>query len=135
MEVYTGRISVNNIKLLSEKGYLPIFICRYMNPMVSMYKNTKVHCLSLSPSSSLLFDSKEGRITFDEYKKRYLEEISHENVSNILSTYIDLAECLDAKGVVLMCYCRDRDRCHRGILSEYLFDSGILNYKPKELVL
>lgn len=135
MTIYTGRITVNNINILSSRGFLPVFICRYMNPMVSIYKGTKVHCLSLSPSSSLLFDSKEGRITFEEYKKRYLEEISHTNVSSTIYTYIELAESLGAEGIVLMCYCKDKDKCHRSILANYLYESKIINYIPKEIVI
>lgn len=134
-EVYTGRITKLNLVKFPERGYLPVFICRYLNPLVSKYKGTQVHCTDLSPSSDLLFKSKKGEIDFEEYTNRYLSEIEKVDVKGIISFYSSLSNSIGAIGVVLMCYCQDKNKCHRGLLSDYLKDSGILDYKPKELVL
>ena len=67
----------------------------------------------LSPPLSLLNGIKEGRITWEEYSKAYLE---HLNGMNQVQEMVKLAET--AGIVVLVCYEKDYEHCHRYLLAK-----------------
>jgi len=70
----------------------------------------------LAPSVELLNDWRERRITWEEYKQRYLEEMKERDY-----VVMQLIESIkDKKVVTLLCAERDDRRCHRRLLIESL---------------
>lgn len=137
LNLKTGRITARGLDNYAKSGYLPIFICRYMNPLVEKYYNTKLHFPDLSPSSKLLKDYKfDGNIDYSEFKSRYIEEVTSDNkLLKSLSRMYDLANDpgLNCLGLVMLCYCRDYTKCHRSILANLINSQEILTNKIVEL--
>lgn len=134
--IKTGRITNKNLSTYASNGYIPIFACRFMNPMVKMYEGTPLHFPELSPSPKLLWDMKEGRITWDEYKSRYMDEMSKINLADSMNRIYNLVKKnpeVNAKGAVILCYCRDYTQCHRSLIASLLNSSGLLMEEVKEL--
>lgn len=134
--IKTGRITNQNLNAYANHGYIPIFICRFMNPMVKMYEGTELHFPELSPSPKLLWDIKEGRITWDEYKVRYADEMSKVDLVSSMNRMYNLVKRnpeVNAQGAVLLCYCRDNERCHRSLIASMLNEAGFLAEKVTEL--
>jgi uncharacterized protein YeaO (DUF488 family) len=132
----TGRISNRNISEYAMSGYLPIFICRFMNPLVKAYEGTSLHFIGLSPSTNLLMSSKNGLIDWEEYSRRYNEEMSSVDLISSLSRIYDLVKLnpeVNAKGAVLLCYCKDYTKCHRSLLANMINSMDILKEKVTEL--
>ena len=90
--IKTGRITARNISSYALEGLIPIFICRFMNPLVKAYEGTELHLPSLSPSPKLLMDSKNGLISWDEYKTRYIEEMKSVDILDELSKIYSLVK-------------------------------------------
>lgn len=134
--IKTGRITNRNLQTYALNGYLPIFICRFMNPMVKMYEGTKLHFPELSPSPRLLWDIKSDRITWDEYMVRYIEEMKNVDLLSVMNRIYGLVKLnpeVKAKGAILLCYCNDHNKCHRSLLAEMLNSANILAEPVKEL--
>lgn len=129
----TGRISKVNIETYMNSGYLPIFICRFMNPLVEKYKDSSIHFKELSPSYKLFCDSKYNNLEFSDYVDRYLEEQSSLDIPKLLGRIENLVELSGLSGAILLCYCKDRTRCHRSILAEMINSSGLLEVEIEEL--
>lgn len=133
--VRTSYISIPHLREFPRSGIIPIFICRYMNQMCKMYENTSIHFPELAPSRDLFFDIKNGRISRDEYICRYFEEQKNLDIPKLLFRFYSLIDASNAKGVCMMCYEKDRTKCHRSLLAEIINNSGILEDKIKELLL
>lgn len=132
----TGRITNQNLSTYASNGYIPIFICRFMNPMVKMYEGTQLHFPEFSPSPKLLWDIKNGRITWDEYKIRYTDEMRNINLVDSMSRIYNLVKRnpeVNARGAVLLCYCRDYLNCHRSLLASMINESNLLMESVNEL--
>ena len=92
---------------------------------------TKVRNCILAPSEELLSDMKAGKITEDEYKKRYITEILT-NIPNIYKDCKDLKDWIRKvediystfqtkyDAIVFMCYEAPDKFCHRHILAKLL---------------
>lgn len=134
--IKTGRITAKNITTYASEGYVPIFVCRFMNPLVKIYEGTELHFPELSPSPNLLMSSKNGVINWDEYKDRYYEGMKSVSLIQSLSRIYNLVKLnpeVNAKGAVLLCYCRDYTRCHRSLLANMINSLDILTTKVTEL--
>ena len=73
------------------------------------------HLKTLAPSSTLVFhDRKEQKISDDEYRRRYLQELKRQNLTpeSIIDTLPD--------GAILLCYEPPGKFCHRRILAEWI---------------
>lgn len=72
----------------------------------------------LGPSWRLLKAYKNGYITQEEFKKRYLAEMRHlYRSTTILKSFAKESMTDD---IVLCCYCKQGSFCHRDILKEIL---------------
>jgi len=69
----------------------------------------------LSPSEELLTNFQNKLITWDEYQKRFLQEMESKTV--LLKT---LAEKAKNQNVTLLCCERDDKECHRRLLKEII---------------
>ena len=80
--------------------------------------------IDLSPSAGLLNQYKSKRITYEDFSKRFINELANnpkasvmfDSLSNLLNQGID---------VVLVCYEKNSTFCHRKILGEIFSTSGI----------
>lgn len=82
---------------------------------------TKAHenCPSLAPSKSLLSDIKNDLIGPPEYTVRYEEELSQLNPEKVYQELLDLGKGRD---VVILCYEKPPDFCHRHIAANWFKD-------------
>lgn len=97
--------------------------------------------LQLAPSWDLVKDWKSGKITWDEYTKRYKAETNYDSTILKFREYLDeLHMAESSKDIVVLCYCI-RGECHRHIvgydvnaieLSDYLIGEKI-DLKRKDL--
>lgn len=133
--IRTSYISIPHLTQFPKAGIIPIFICRYMNPMCSMYEGTAVHFPELSPSKELFYDIKHRRISKDEYNSRYLEEQKDLDIPKLLFRFYSLINAANARGVCMMCYEKDRDVCHRKLLADKINSTKILDDEIRELLL
>lgn len=121
MEIYTGYFA--QLKKYQELRLTPVSIARYSPRWFTGY------CLKdLAPSDSLLKGYKDGRVSVEEYEKQYLQQLETIRWTEVLHRLEKIAP----DGVVLCCYEKLNDFCHRHILSEYMRDSG---YDVKELLI
>lgn len=120
MIIYTGYFA--QLKKYQALGLTPISIARYSPSWFTG------HCLKeLAPSESLLTGYKAGRISIEEYKKQYLQQLEKVRWTEVLHRLEKYAP----DGAVLCCYEKPSDFCHRHILSEYMRESG---YDVEELL-
>ena len=73
----------------------------------------------LSPSQLLLKEYKEGRLSWDQFRSRFLSGLTDQSWSTLDS----LAKRSFKENICLICYERDFP-CHRFILLELLMDLG-----------
>lgn len=111
MNIYTGYFA--HTKTYEKAGLIPVSIARW-SP--KWYEGLKE--LSLAPPENLLKQYKGNNPPSDEeYKRIYLENLTVDSVRQALYRIKDKA---NNKDVVLMCYEKPDDLCHRHILSEYI---------------
>ena len=72
----------------------------------------------VSPSDELLRDYKAGRISEHIYSRRYMKELSYQNREGTIAFLRDLEHKYG--NVVLCCYEKKGDFCHRQLLAEWL---------------
>ena len=125
MEIKTGYFA--KVKTYIDNGYLPISISRY-SP-----KWFEGACITeLAPSSDLLMRYKNGKTGISEYKTEYLDYLSRSgiNLEELLKPYISD----DYKGIVLCCYEKPSDFCHRHLLADFYnrhYNMNIQEYSAK----
>ncbi len=69
----------------------------------------------LGPSAKLLFGFRDGGVDWEEFERRYTEEM--EAKPELLDRW---AERAGRETVTLLCGCRDESRCHRTLLGKLL---------------
>lgn len=72
-----------------------------------------------APSTKLLLDYKNGKVSNDEYKVQYVEQLNSLEAEGKIKVLENLNGC------VLLCYEKTGDFCHRHILAEWLRERGI----------
>ena len=115
LDLYTGYFA--KLKQYEEAGYFPVSISRFPP---KFYKQDT--CELLAPSAELLRGYKNGTITDEEYDKTYIEYLQA-NKASVASALKELANKATAEGksaVVLLCYEKNGDFCHRHLLAEFL---------------
>ena len=70
----------------------------------------------LAPSAELLADYKQGRIQWEDYVPRYIAQLDALGVSRVESLLKD--------GMVLLCWEKPPNHCHRHLLAEWLRKQG-----------
>ena len=71
----------------------------------------------LGTSKELIKDWKEGKVTWPQFKKRYIANLKDENKQQLIRL---LAQRAKTQKITLLCGCRDPNRCHRTILKEQI---------------
>lgn len=120
LELKTGYFA--KVNKYREEGYMPIAI--------SVSKPNWFNGNSLNifaPEWSLVDKWKKGLITWDDYRKDYCNMLSRRNIAHTLR----LLE--PYKKVVLLCYEKPSDKCHRHELADYLKTKFGLDVKELEV--
>lgn len=69
----------------------------------------------LAPSLSLLEEWRAERLSWDEFARRYRDEMSSRGAA-----IAELARRAQEGNVALLCGCRDEARCHRSLLTDLM---------------
>lgn len=121
MNIFTSYYSA--ARTLSEADYLLVSISR-RSP-----KNwAGVQCKDFAPSSRLLSQYHRG-MSEAEYSDSYRQEI--DELSDFYSVFVRLAKLAKGRDIVLLCYEKKGDFCHRHILSDIVFER--YGYRINEL--
>lgn len=73
-----------------------------------------------APSWKMVMGSKEGRITWSEYRELY-RELMRESFQQHKKIW---DEILNREEVTLVCFCKPEDNCHRYLVAEYFSKLG-----------
>lgn len=79
-----------------------------------------INLQELAPSASLIGDYKKGVIDEKEYERRFRKEIKGRNIKKMLAS-------LGYDKVVLVCYEKSEDFCHRHILRDVMKEQGLIS--------
>ena len=71
-------------------------------------------------SWDLIRGSKDGRIAWEEYRRRYLADLSS---GELVRQVLEASE--DCDDLYLLCWCRDVSVCHRSIVADVLRNTGL----------
>lgn len=71
----------------------------------------------LGTSAELIKAWKSGKITWPEFKKRYIADLDDTDKQALIR---DLSKRAKKEKITLLCGCRDPDTCHRIILKEQI---------------
>lgn len=111
MIIRTGYFS--QLKKYEAMGYIPISISR-----IKPKWYTGATAIELSPSADLLYQYKNGFVDVEQYTARYFRELDKRVVNVYLKQWEKLAN--NTKGVVLLCYEKPNDFCHRHLLADFM---------------
>ena len=131
LKIVTSYVSPKTLEYFVGENYLPIFILRHIinSEIIGKYSRTAIHFPELSPSSLLFQHKRDGKITIDEFKADYLQEMAAVNLKDIIHKLDLLTNFCNTDKVVLMGYGKDDIICHRSALRDLLNNSGLLDFK------
>lgn len=118
-EVKTGYFA--QMKKYQAAGYMPIAI---VASTPNWYKGNSMAVFA--PEWSLVEDWKKNRITWETYEERYLGMLDKRGISYALKVLEQFEK------VVLLCYEKPGDKCHRHLLAEYLnskYNMNVLEFE------
>lgn len=95
------------------EGYVRVGISRY-----APQGSCDLRLLDFAPSAKTLFSYKDGRINEKEYEKEYLSDLEKLYKNKRIDVLVNWLKRY--KKVVLLCYEKKGNFCHRHILSKYL---------------
>ena len=67
----------------------------------------------LAPTRALLHEFKSGKISWTDYKERYIKEISNPEAEKEIDRLRNLAS---ESTITIMCVCKEESQCHRSLL-------------------
>ena len=118
-DIYTGYYS--QMKKYRQMGMIPVSIA-YLTPQ---WYDGEV-CFELAPSRTLLKRWKQGEITEEEYKEQYTQFLDNDvQWSKVWKKLKQISTKYKNSDLVLCCFEKSEDFCHRHVLAEYLTDTGI----------
>lgn len=112
--MYTGYFAMIKKYLQSDPELIPVAITRFTP---SWFKGPTY--LPLAPSSDLLLQYKDKRINVDQYVKEYNSYIYTLDPISILC---ELSQYGNLDKIVLCCYEKSGEFCHRHLLARWLSD-------------
>ena len=74
----------------------------------------------LGPSRELLHAFKQGTISWETFRARYLQEMESEEAKSEIRRLANVAR---SERITVMCVCRDERECHRSLLKELIVKS------------
>lgn len=135
LEIFTSYIDSPNIERIKQKNLLPIFIIRSMGRLdyIEKWAGTPLHFRELSPSKELFKEYRESVIDQETFFKRFVIELSDVDFQSVILRLENLVESSGADGIVLCGLGEDPNNSHRSIVSDILWRTGYLEFKPSEL--
>ena len=113
MKIYTSYFAKLN-KILNA-GYFPISIARYTP------KNIEICELKIfAPSTEILAKIKKGEIDEVEYERMYRKEMERFDFNLVWEGFEQISEINGKKDLVLLCYEKSGDFCHRHIFASLM---------------
>ncbi len=110
--------NINGLKNIDD-DVTKLFIAR--QPIKNMEKYKLYHVISLSPSYNLFSDYKGKKITWQQYVWRYrCEMFKMKKVFNKIYN-----EIISGNDIALVCYCGNKNTCHRTIIGNYFTEIGV----------
>lgn len=111
------------------KEALKYLVIRLLPPNFNPYLHPDIHHKpQLSPSRQLLIAAKNGNISFDEFKRCFLDELHTRQ--DMKKAVKELVQQLQAgKNICLICYEERSEECHRKILADYLKERFGIDYR------
>ena len=125
MKIYTSYFAKLN-KIL-DGGYFPISIARYIPKGIDNISQLNI----FAPSEELLRNIKSGEIDETEYEKIYRKDMERFDFNRIWDTFEQISEINGKKDLVLLCYEKSGDFCHRHIFASLMGEKT--NNKIEEL--
>ena len=121
MNIFTSNFA--KAKSLDSSKYLVVAISRYVPKGYSGVRE-----LRFAPSRELLMSYKKG-LSSELYTKAFFNELIDEE--NVYSVFKDLAVLSHGRDIVLCCYEKAGDFCHRRLIADFVLTHW--NYDIKEL--
>ena len=118
MDVWTGYYA--QMKKYVKADLVPVSIA-YLTPV--WY--TGETCFELAPDRKLLKGYKAGEISQEEYTKQYNAFLKTVNWGEAIEKLYTISDKHSCKDLVLCCYEKPDDFCHRHLLAEYLTKHGM----------
>ena len=75
---------------------------------------------TFAPTWRMVMKTKQGEMTWEEYREEYYEMMRESYRQNQKRWQ----ELLSEEEIVLLCYCRSPEKCHRRLLAEMLAEAG-----------
>lgn len=127
--IYTSYIA--RLKDLPEDD-TKILVTRYKPKGITL-SDTLLWAKELAPSYELLKDWKDGKLSWEDYANRYLDE-KFEDDKFMTSIVSLIALDQDEHDTYLLCYEKDDTNCHRSLLRLILEENGVecKEYIPPE---
>jgi uncharacterized protein YeaO (DUF488 family) len=134
IEIFTSFVTPYTLDYFIKNNLLPVFILRNIrnSNLIGKYSDSAIHFKEFSPSNELFQTRRDRKIEIEEYKRRYLDEIKHIDLSQKLKHLTNLKKISGAKGIILMSYGSNPKECHRSFLAEYLNNSNLLEKEITE---
>ncbi len=114
MKIYTSYFAKLN-KIL-DAGYFPISIARYIPKGIYSISQLNI----FAPSEELLRKIKSGEIDETEYEKIYRKDMERFDFNRVWETFEQISEINGKKDLVLLCYEKSGDFCHRHIFASLM---------------
>lgn len=121
MNIFTSNFA--KAKSLDSSKYLVVAISRYVPKGYSGVRE-----LRFAPSRRLLMSYKKG-LSSDLYTRAFFNELIDKE--NVYAIFKDLSRLSYGRDIVLCCYEKAGDFCHRRLISEFVLTHW--NYDIKEL--
>lgn len=121
MEIYTSYFAMNKFVLHDE--IIPVVI----STSIPFWSDSFILYDKLYPTNDMLWDYKHGKITEQEYVKKYRNDILSKLDPH--EVYKELRELSGDKPICLMCWERSGKFCHRHIVAEWLREAGYFVYE------
>lgn len=116
MKIYTSYYA--NMRNIDQSKYKLISVSKFMPQGIDMPKFA-----ILCPDLELLRRYKNHEINEDGYRREYItNQLNFINKLNVVNFLLQISE---GKDIVFMCYEAPGKFCHRGILTEWLDDTGL----------
>lgn len=115
-------MKISNSKLRKEGDYiLQVYTSQYKYKGEDRYDITvKTSDKTFAPTWDMVMGTKQGKMTYKEYTEKYYE-LMRKSYKNNRRKWDEL---LNRDRVVLVCFCRPGEFCHRILLAEILVKLG-----------
>ena len=122
-----GKLYTSYFAKLNKGIGVKISIARY-NPKWLKKGDINFWFQSLSPSKELLYDYKYNNLLWEDYEKRYRDEVGGHVLHGDMRALLNLLN--SGRDVTVYCYEKSTDNCHRHILGDIIRGLG---YEVKEI--